>query len=134
MFDEIDVRWEDGSYWGVSWFREAGCYFAQRWFPEDDEDRAEGPFIESPGPETALVEDLGTLEAVMGRPLPTDTRAQLQAVSEHFPFTDEMRASWGEAVAFGITRLHPSGEWIETFAPPRDPNPFAHPWLPEWMQ
>lgn len=134
MFDEIDVRWEDGSYWGVSWLQEAGCYFAQRWFPEDDEDGAEGPFIESPGPEIALVEDLVTLEAVMGRPLPSDARAQLQEVNEQFPFTDEMRASWRECVAFAITRLHPSGEWIETFAPPGDPNHFAYRWLPECMQ
>lgn len=80
------------------------------------------------------MENLGTLEAVMGRPLPVHSRTQLQAIADAHPFTDAMRACWGQAVAHGITRLAPDGEWVETFAPPGDPEPFAHRWLPEWMQ
>lgn len=114
MFDEIDVEWEDGSYWAVSWFQEAGCFFAQRWFPDDD-DGVEGPFIETPGPEIATVEDLATLEAVMGRPLPTQARTELQAIADAHPFTDAMRASRGEAVAFGSRRM--GNAWRRSLRP-----------------
>ncbi len=31
----------------------------------------------------------------------------------------------------GITRLHPVAGWIETFAPPGHPDPFADRWMPE---
>lgn len=80
-----------------------------------------------------LVEDLDTLEAVMGRPLPAHIRDELIAESQCCPFTLEMRAAWREESAFGITRLHPSGEWIATLAPPGHPDPFAYRWLPEWL-
>lgn len=44
-----------------------------------------------------------------------------------------MRADWGDAVAYRITRLHPNGEFWETFAPPGSADPFAIEWLPEGM-
>ncbi len=133
MDQEWEVEWEDGTVWSLSWFRDAGCFFADRWFPEGDDEEADGPFVDTPGPELVMVEDLETLEAVMGRPIPGNVRDQLESVSEAYPFTPEMRAAWRVESAFGITRMHPSGEWIETFAPPGHPSPFDIEWLPEWM-
>lgn len=46
MIGEIEMHWEDGSYWAVKWVREAGSFFAQRWFP-DDEDDIDRLFIET---------------------------------------------------------------------------------------
>ncbi len=123
---EFEVPWEDGSIWDISWFRDAGCFMADRWFPDGDDEGANGPFVESPGPEMVLVEDLDTLEAVMGRPIPVHIRDELIAESRCDPFTAEMREAWREESAFGITRLHRSGEWIETLAPPGHPDPFAY--------
>jgi hypothetical protein len=131
MEDEFTVSWEDGSGWEISWFQDAGCYFAQRWFPEPDEEGADGPFVETPGPEVVTVEDLDTLEAVMGRPLPQAVRDDLDAAARCDPFTDERRRDWRVESAVGIARLHPVAGWIETFAPPGHPNPFADHWLPE---
>lgn len=126
---EWQVEWEDGTIWFLSWFQEAGSFMAERWYP----DEAVGSYVECPGPEDTLCEDLETLEAAMGRPLPPDLREELLHFSECLPITDEMRADWGVSVAYGITRLHPSGEFIDTFAPPGSANPFALEWLPEWM-
>ena len=131
MEDELTVSWEDGSEWEISWFQDAGCYFAQRWLPEPDEAGADGPFVETPGPDEVMVEDLDTLEAVMGRPLPQAVRDDLAAAARCKPFTDEMRKDWQVESAFGIARLHQVAGWIDTFAPPGHPNPFADHWLPE---
>lgn len=131
MSEEFTVAWEDGTDWEISWFEDAGCYLAQRFFPEPDEDGSEGPFIETPGPEEVLVEDLETLEAVMGRPVPEPVRSLLEDAARCQPFTDEMRKDWRVESAFGIDRLHPVAGWIDSFAPPGHPNPFADHWLPE---
>lgn len=76
----------------MSWSQEAGCFFAQRWFPDDDDD-SDGPFVETPGPEVVLVEDLATLEEIMGRELPDEARNALDASSQAHPFTNAMRPS-----------------------------------------
>ena len=89
MEDEFTLSWEDGSEWEISWFRDAGCYFAQRWLPEPD-DGADGPFVETPGPDEVMVEDLETLEAVMGRPLP-----QVSPASSMGPPDGEFRQQHG---------------------------------------
>lgn len=129
--DEFEVCWEDGTIWDISWFEDGGCFLAQRWFPDGDDDGACGPFIETPGPELGTVEDLDTLEAVMGRALPGQVREELELEALRYPFTDEMRRDWRVESAIGITRLHPVAGWIDTFAPPGHPNPFADHWLPE---
>jgi len=54
-----------------------------------------------------LVEDLDTLEAVMGRPLPAHIRDELIAESRCYPFTPGMREAWREESAFGITETAP---------------------------
>lgn len=131
MEDDFTVSWEDGSEWEISWCQDAGCYFAQRWVPEPDEEEADGPPIETPGPDVVMVEDLETLEAVIGRPLAQHVRDALAAESRCYPFTTEMRRDWRVESAFGITRLHPVAGWIETFAPPGHPDPFADHSLPE---
>lgn len=131
MEAEFTVSWEDGSEWEISWCQDAGCYFAQRWFPEPDEEGAGGPFIETPGPDEVMVENLETLEAVMGRPLPPVVRNDLDAEARCNPFTDEMCRHSRVGSAFGIARLHPVLGWIDTFAPPGHPDPFAENWLPE---
>jgi len=124
---EWSVDWEDGTVWFLSWYQEAGSFTAERWCEE-----AIGPLIESPGPDGSLFEDLATLEAAMGRPLPADTRQELLDHSTRFPMTEDMSADW-DAVAFAITRLHPSGEFVDSFAPPGTAGPFAPEWLPESM-
>ena len=131
MSDEFTVAWEDGTDREISWFENAGCYLAQRFFPEPDEEGAEGPFIEPPSPEEVLVEDLETLEAVMGRTVPEPVRSLLEEAARHRPFTDEMRHDWRVESAFGIDRFHAVAGWIDTFAPPGHPDPFADHWLPE---
>ncbi|MGH9181953.1 MAG: hypothetical protein ACRDY5_09580, partial [Acidimicrobiales bacterium] len=66
MDDELEIDWEDGSTWALSWCRDAGSYLAQRWYPEDEDDEdARSPLIEAPGPDVAMVEDIETLEAVV---------------------------------------------------------------------
>ena len=131
VMNELIVSWEDGSYWAISWFQEDGCYFAQRWLPDPGEDNFDGPFIETPGPDVVTVEDLTTLEAVMGRPLPGPARHNLEAEARSQPFTDEKRRAWCAESAAGITRWHPVAGWIDTLAPPGHPDPFADHWLPE---
>lgn len=69
----------------------------------------------------------------MGRPLPAEVRQELLDFSKCFPMADDMRGDWGVSVAFAITRRQPSGEFIDTFAPPGTADPFAIEWLPEWM-
>lgn len=125
--EEWSVEWDDGTIWFLSWFQEAGSFMVDRWC-----DDATGPYVETPGPDAGLFEDLATIEAAMGRQLPLAVREGMLAVSECFPMTDDMRAGW-EASPFAITRLHPSGAFIETFAPPGTADPFAIEWLPEWM-
>lgn len=125
---EWSVEWEDGTIWFLSWIQEAGSFSAERW-----SDEATGPCVDTPGPDAGLFEDLETLEAAMGRPLPPAVRQELLNFSERFPMADDMREDWGVSVAFAITRRHPSGEFIDTFAPPGTADPFAIEWLPEWM-
>lgn len=127
---EWEVEWEDGTIWFLSWLQDAGSFMAERWYPDDGPD---GPYVGCPGPDDMLVESLETLESAMGRPIPPDVRMELLKIGECFPFTDEMRSSWTEYNAFSITRLHPSGEFVDTFAPPGAEEPFAIEWLPEWM-
>lgn len=129
--NEFEVSWEDGTTWDIAWFRDAGGYFAQRWFPDGDDEGADGPFIETPGPEVVTVENLEVLEEVMGRSLPGPVREQLELEAHRDPFTDEMRTAWTVESAFAITRLHPDLGWIETFAPPGHPQPLGDQWLPE---
>lgn len=124
---EWSVEWEDGSVWFLSWFQEAGSFSSERWF-----DEATGPIIDSPGPD-GLFEDLETLEAAMGRPLPPDVREELHDYSRCFPMTDDDRAAWDAPAPFAITRQHPDGEFVDSFAPPGTEDPFAIEWLPEWM-
>jgi len=124
---EWSVDWEDGTVWFLSWFREAGSFHADRWF-----DEATGPIIDTPGLD-GLFEDLDTLEAAMGRPLPPDARGELYDYSRRHPMTDDDRAAWNVIVAHAITRRHPNGEFIDSFAPPGTEDPFATEWLPEWM-
>jgi len=124
---EWSVEWEDGSVWFLSWFQQAGSFLADRSF-----DDAIEPLVDTPGFD-GLFEDLETLEAAMGRPLPPDVRDELLAHSRRFPMTDDDRAAWNVIVAFAITRRHPSGEFIDSFAPPGTEDPFANEWLQEWM-
>lgn len=118
---EWRVECEDGPTWFLSWFQEAGSFSVERWCPDDD------------GSDDSLFEDLETLEAAIGHPLPPEVREELLDFSQRFPMTDDMCEDWGESVAFAITRLHPSGEFVDTFAPPGTADPFAIEWLPEWM-
>lgn len=125
---EWSVEWEDGTIWFLSWYQEAGAFAAERWC-----DEATGPVLDTPGPDGSLFEDLETLEAAMGRPLPSGVREELLDFSECFSMAGDTREGWGLPVAFAITRRHPSGEFIDTFAPPGTADPFAIEWLPEWM-
>ena len=79
----------------------------------------------------AFVESLDVLEAAMGRPLPPDIRAALQADADAYPIDEDRLASWTEWDGYEITRQTPEGEWVETFAPPGHPNPFARRWWAE---
>lgn len=67
----------------------------------------------------------------MGRPLPADIRAELQADADAYPISKERLASWSEWDGYAITRKTPEGEWLETFAPPGHPDPFNHRWFAE---
>jgi len=127
--DEWIVDWEDGSYWALSWVQDAGAFFAQRWFLDEDCDL---PCLDCPGPDVGLFESMETVEATMGRAIPADVRAKLLRYSEAYPITQEA-LDWGVSVAYEIERLAPDGEIIGTFAPPGTRNPFAACWLPEWM-
>lgn len=129
--EELTLEWEDGTYWVLSWCQDAGSFFAQRWDTDEGEPGYGGPLIETPGPDLVMVEDLDTLEAVMGRPLPGPVRVELEADAVRDPVTDEMRAAWRPESAIGICRLHPVAGWIDTFAPPGHPSPFDDQWLPE---
>ncbi len=128
----IEWDWEDGSFWTLDWFRDSGCFSADRWLDEDrpDPDDDDDGCVIGPG-DYWFVESLEALEEGMGRPLPTEVHQTLQIWSEAYPFTDEDRAGWTEWNAFAITRKTPEGDWIETFAPPGDPEPFAYRWIPE---
>jgi len=128
--DEWIVDWEDGSYWVLLWVQDAGAFFAQRWFPDEECDL---PYLDCPGPDVGLFESMETIEATMGRAIPADVRAKLLRYCEAYPITQEALDSWGVSVAFEIERLAPDGEIIGTFAPPGTKNPFAACWLPEWM-
>jgi len=128
--DEWIADWEDGSYWVLSWVQDAGAFFAQRWFPDEEYDL---PCLDCPGPDVGLFESMETIEATMGRGIPADIRAKLLRYSEAYPITQEALDSWGVSVAFEIERLAPDGKIIGTFAPPGTKNPFAACWLPEWM-
>lgn len=128
--DEWIVDWEDGSYWVLACVQDAGAFFAQRWFPDEDYDL---PYLDCPGPDVGLFESIETVEATMGRAIPADVRSALLRHSEAYPITKESLDSWGVSVAYEIERLAPDGEIIRTFAPPSTKNPFAACWLPEWM-
>ena len=68
----------------------------------------------------------------MGRSLPPEIYETLQAWSEAYPFTDGDRANWiAGGTRFAISRKTPDGQWMETWAPPGDPDPFALDWIPE---
>lgn len=133
LADKIEWEWGDGSLVTLDWFQEAGCFCADRWLYDDDvegevelaDDCVIGPY------DFWFLESLESLEEALGRPLPSDVRAALTRWSDADPFTEEDRENWGGMVAFGITRKTPEGDWMETFAPPGDPNPFARRWIPE---
>lgn len=78
MFDEIEGL-GGRRLPGLSWCQEAGSFFAQRWFPDADDD-VKASFSETPGREVVLVENLVKLEAVIGRPPPEDGRTMLTAI------------------------------------------------------
>jgi hypothetical protein len=128
--DEWIVDWEDGSYWALSWVQDAGAFFAQRWFPDEEHDL---PYLDCPGPDVGLFESVETVEAAMGGAIPAEVRAKLLRYSEAYPITQDALDSWGVSIAYEIERLAPGGEIISTFAPPGTENPFAARWLPEWM-
>lgn len=128
--DEWTVAWEDGSEWVLSWVQDAGAFFAQRWFDDEDDDRA---YLDCPGPDVGLFESLETLEVAMGRPIPEDVRDELLEYSRSRPIRQDDLDAWGVSVEYEIERLTPNGEVIGTTAPPGTANPFAPRWLPEWM-
>lgn len=125
-----EIEWEDGTIWTLSWCRDAGCFFADRWIPEED-DFPYDELIAAPAGEEFMVESLDVLEEAMGRPLPADIRDYLRAWSEAYPIRPEVLESWDEWSAFAVMRRTPDGEWLETFAPPGCPNPLAYEWIPE---
>lgn len=128
--DEGIVEWEDGSEWALSWTQDAGAFFAQRWFLDEDDDHH---YIECPGPDLGLFESLETLEAAMGRSIPNDIKERLLSCSKARPITQEALNAWGVSVEYEIERLAPDGEIVGTYAPPGAANPFERRWLPEWM-
>lgn len=142
-FDDLEMEWEDGTYWTFSWFEDAGCFMVDRWIPEEDDFDHEN-VIDTPADCTySLFETLDIVEDAIGRPLPPVIRDTLQAWSEARPIDPGWLEAWTEWNAFAITRKVPEGcwverhvppgEWIETFAPPGNPNPFAIDWIPEPM-
>lgn len=131
MSGHYEWIWEDQTVWTFDWHADAGCFFVDRWIPEEDD----FPFddvIDTPAAcFFAFVESLDVLEAAMGRPLPPDIRAALQADADAYPIDEDRLASWTEWDGYEITRQTPEGEWVETFAPPGHPNPFARRWWAE---
>lgn len=138
---DLELEWEDGTYWTFSWFEDAGCFMVDRWIPENDDFDFDN-IIDTPADCTySLFETLDTVEEAIGRPLPPDMRDTLQAWSEARPIDPEYLEGWNEWNAFAIVRKVPDGEWIEpfvkpgewieTFAPPGAPDPFAYHWIPE---
>jgi len=128
--DEWTVDWEDGSDWVLSWVQDAGEFFAQRWFLDEDDDHS---YLDCPGPDLGLFESLETLEVAMGRSIPADVRDKILRYSRTHPITQDSLDAWGVSVEYEIERLGPDGEIVATIAPPGAEDPFARRWLPEWM-
>jgi len=53
------VEWEDGTEWVISWLQDAGAFFAQRWFLDEDDEHS---YLDCPGPDLGLFDSLDTLE------------------------------------------------------------------------
>lgn len=132
--EEQKFEWgNDDTVWMISWVRDAGCFFVDRFVPEDEADFDLESYVATPVDDFAFVESLEDIERAVGRPLPSDVREALAMWSVAEPIRPERLASWTEWDAYGITRQTPTGEWIETFAPPGHPDPFALRWLPEHL-
>jgi hypothetical protein len=127
MPGDYEVIWEDETVWTFGWVPDAGSFYVDRWIPEED-DFPIDDIIDTPAPHICFVESLDVLEEAMGRPLPADIRAELQADADAYPISEERLASWSEWDGYEITRKTPEGEWLETFAPPGHPDPFARRW------
>lgn len=130
MEDESVVEWRDGSIWIVAWESQFGCYFAQRWYPEDlGLEAIEGvERIDCPGPEEGLFQTLETLEVAMGEPIPDGIWATLRRREHSFPLRDPDKEGWGTVFACEVHRIGPDGEIVTSFAPPWADDPES----PEW--
>lgn len=122
MPGDYEVIWEDETVWTFGWVPDAGCFYVDRWIPEEDDFPIDDT-IGTPAPHICFVESLDVLEEAMGRRLPADVRVELQADADAHPISEERLASWTEWDGYEITRLTSEGEWVETFAPPGHPIP-----------
>lgn len=90
MPGDYEVTWEDETVWTFGWVPDAGCFSVDRWIPEED-DFPIDDIIGTPAPHICFVESLDVLEEAMGRPLPADIRAELQADADAYPIRGATR-------------------------------------------
>jgi hypothetical protein len=106
----------DGSSCEVTWDRDWASYGAQRF---DDEEAIEDghEWVDCPGPDTGLFDDLEAIEIAMATPIPEDVRHALLAERAAFPPDPAVLRYWGESVAFEVYRSTPDGRVVATYGP-----------------
>ncbi len=113
---DYSVPLEDGSFYEIAWDPAWASYSAQR--VSDDEAIEDGhEWVDCPGPDFGLFDDLEAIELSMGIPIPENVRRALLAEREAFPPDPEVLSSWGELAAFEVYRSTPDGRVVATYGP-----------------
>lgn len=82
---EYVVEWEDGTYWLVAWEPDIAAFWAHHGEDEDSGLPPDRPRVACPGASDGVYLDLRAVEVSMGRPLPADVRAALEADERRWP-------------------------------------------------